>query len=342
MRITQQDIARIAGVSQATVSRVVGGDVRVESDIRDRVLGAMRDNNYSPDARARSLRQQRTHLIGLVMRREARDLQGDPFFSILSAEILGYLSSTPYHLCVDIAASALRQEYIYDEMLRTRRVDGLILVESEPKDDRIARLQRDEFPFVLIGNPGDVEAMHSVDNDNVRAGVIATSHLVEQGFKRIAFLSGPESLTVSRDRLDGYAQVLKASNLPAKVYHSEFGFEATRRSAINALRDPFSPDALVVLDDFMAMAVADAARELGLAIPARLGLVSFNDTNICHLIPGGLTSVSLNIPEIVRQSCGRLLRIIEDSADGEDRRKIVPTELKVRGSSLRRPEVAML
>ncbi|MBL8040584.1 MAG: LacI family DNA-binding transcriptional regulator, partial [Chthonomonas sp.] len=170
MRVTQQDIARLAKVSQSTVSRVVAGDQRVEEEIRERVMTVMRNHNYRPDVRARSLRTQSTHLIGLVMKREARDLQGDPFFSMFVSEILGFLSSTPYHLCVDIAASALRQEFIYDELLRTRRVDGLILVESEPRDERVERLQKDAFPFVIIGNPGSDVDLHSVDNDNILAG----------------------------------------------------------------------------------------------------------------------------------------------------------------------------
>lgn len=342
MRVTQQDIARMAGVSQATVSRVVAGDIRVEEEIRERVESAMRSHNYRPDVRARSLRQQRTHLIGLVMKREARDLQGDPFFSLFVSEILGFLSATPYHLCVDIAASTLRQDNVYDEMLRTRRVDGLILVENEPKDDRVLRLQHDDFPFVLIGNPGESDHLHSVDNDNVTAGASATRHLIQQGYRRIGFIAGPESVTVSRDRSEGYESAMSEARLDSKVWYSGFGFENARKTALAALKDPFRPQALVVLDDFMAMGVVDAARDRGLSIPNELGLVSFNDTNICSLLPGGLTSVSLNIAEMVKVACGRLLRIIESDANGEDRRIIVPTNLKVRGSSVRTPEVSLV
>lgn len=341
MRVTQQDIARLANVSQATVSRVVAGDTRVVDEYRERVLRVMKEHDYRPDVRARSLRQQKTHLIGLVMRREARDLQGDPFFSLFVSEILGFLSSSPYHLCVDIAASAFRQDYVYDELLRTKRVDGLILVESEAKDERVATLQRDNFPFVVIGNPADPERIHSVDNDNVLAGEIATKHMVEQGYRRIAFLSGPESLTVSKDRAFGYRNVLANHNLPHAVHHSDFGFAKARTSALELIASDFRPDAIVVLDDLMAMGVIEASRELGVHIPDQLGVVSFNDTNLCNLFPGGLSSVSLNISEMVRRACGKLLRIIEGEAQGEPMRTIVSSSLKVRGSSRRHPEVAL-
>jgi DNA-binding LacI/PurR family transcriptional regulator len=341
MKVTQQDIARLASVSQATVSRVVAGDTRVEEDIRQRVMAVMRAHNYRPDVRARSLRQQKTNLIGLVMKREARDLQGDPFFSMFLSEILGTLSSTPYHLCVDIADSTLRQEYIYDELLRTKRVDGLILVESEPKDRRVLSLQQEGFPFVLIGNPGENAHLPSVDNDNVRAGHLATEHLLDQGYQRIAFLAGPESLTVTSDRVQGYREAVKAAKGQPKVIYSDFGLQAARHVALQMLAETDRPDALVVMDDFMAMGVVQAARELSLPIPSHLGLASFNDTNVCDLMPGGLTSVSLNLADLAKKAVGKLLRIVESRTDGEGTRSIVGCDLMVRGSSRRTPEVAL-
>ena len=105
--------------------------------------------------------------------------------------------------------------------------------------------------------------------------------------------------------------------------------------AREVLRGPNAPDALVVLDDYMAMGVVGAARDFGLKIPQQLGLVSFNDTNLCDLVEGGLTSVSLNMAEIVRTACERLLRIIENRNCPGPRRALVPCELRVRGSSRR-------
>jgi|GEM_PF-3378511 len=131
MRIRQSDIAKIANVSQATVSRVLSGDERVEDDIRQRVLVAIETHNYKPDVRARSLRTLQTHLIGLVVKRPHGALQGDPFYAQLISEILESLASTPYHLCVDMATTDSGQVAVYDELLRTRRVDGVLLVESE-------------------------------------------------------------------------------------------------------------------------------------------------------------------------------------------------------------------
>jgi DNA-binding LacI/PurR family transcriptional regulator len=217
-------------------------------------------------------------------------------------------------------------------MLRTRRVDGLILVESEAVDERIALLQRDSFPFVLIGNPKN-DAIASVDNDNVVAGEIATRHLLDGGYRRIGMLAGPRTLTVSEDRIAGYSRAMKEAELPARVWHSSFGFEAARDEAIGILTQENRPEAMVVLDDFMAFGVVLAARSLGMRVPEDLALVSFNDSSLCNLLPGGLTSVSLGIDGIVNRAIRKLLTIIEEDHCPGPVRDIVPCELCVRGSS---------
>jgi DNA-binding LacI/PurR family transcriptional regulator len=319
---------------------VLAGDDRVESAIRGRVLDIVRHHNYQPDVIARSLRLRRTGLIGLVLKRPHGGLTDDPFFAALTAGIMDFLCGYPYHLCVDVVTDDASQEGIYDEMLRTRRVDGLILVEPEAADERIALLQRDKFPFVLIGNPKDND-IYSVDNDNVHAGRIATCHLIENGFRKIAFLGGPKHLTVSDDRIEGYRQAMEHVGLEPIVRHSDFGFEPARLMAVDLLAVQ-RPDALVVLDDFMACGAVLASRQLNLKIPERVGLVAFNDSNLCSLLDVGLTSVSLSIDRIVQAAVCTLLRVIEgDDSSEMPARQIIPCDLKVRGSSLQPRAVAL-
>lgn len=335
MRVRQQDIARLAKVSQATVSRVLAGDAKVDSKISERVRAVMRAHNYQPDVRARSLRSRRTGLIGLVIKRPHGGLNSDPFFANLIAEIVDYLDGQPFHLCLDVASDDESQVAIYDEMLRTRRVDGLILVESEARDERIQRLQDDAFPFVLIGNLWDKDLIWSVDNDNALACEMATKHLIEQGYQRIGMIAGPVGITVSEDRIQGYQRAVKQAGQESRIWNSAFGSKSAKESAKVALSSEVCPDALVVLDDFMAMGVVQAAREAGERIPQDLGLVSFNDSHLCDLLENGLTSVNLNIEAIVRIACEQLIDAIEDGEGMMPIRRIVPTELNVRGSSKR-------
>jgi DNA-binding LacI/PurR family transcriptional regulator len=333
MRVTQRDIARLAKVSQATVSRVLSGDTRVEDEIRDRVEGVMREQNYKPDVRARALRNQRAGFIGLVIKRPQGGIANDPFYANLIAFIVDELAGTDFHLCVDVASSDYSHEALYDEMLRTRRVDGLILVESEAADDRIRRLQQDRFPFVLIGNPLHFGEVNSVDNDNVMASEMVTKHLIEQGYRRIGFLGARTGITVSDDRIAGYQKAIRGHQDDHLVYHSGFGSDPARQVALELLKGSDRPDALVVLDDFMALGVATAARELGLRKPLDLGLASFNDTSLCEVIGGGLTSVNLNIKGLVSETVRRLVDIIEERESDKTTRTIVPCTLSVRNST---------
>ena len=334
MRVTQQDIAKYAQVSQATVSRVLAGDERVEPDIRQKVQEAIDRHNYKPDVRARSLRTRSTGLIGLAVKRPHGGLDGDPFYTSLISEILDGLQETPFHLCIETVPNGGRQFLAYDELLRSRRVDGLILVESEADDERLALLQRDKFPFVLIGNPMGNQVW-SVDNDNVYAGQIATEHLFASGYRQVGFIAGREGVTVSDDRIQGYVRIAHQQEAVPRVWHADFGLDAARDAALMALDSKDAPDALVVLDDFMAMGVVVAARKLGKRIPQDLGIVSFNDSSVCLLMEGGLSSVSLDIPRLVDVALSTLLDVVSETESEDPRRAIVPCFLQVRGSSIR-------
>ncbi|MEI7984393.1 MAG: LacI family DNA-binding transcriptional regulator [Armatimonadota bacterium] len=340
MRVTQRDIARLARVSQATVSRVTSGDERVEQAIRTRVEKVILEQNYQPDVRAQSLRNKRTGMIGLVIKRPQGGIVNDPFYANLIASIMEELSETEFHLCVDCPADNIRHQSLYDEMLRTRRVDGLILVESEAADNRIQKLQTDRFPFVLIGNPLHAAEVHSIDNDNVLASDLLTQHLIKQGYKRIAFLGAKSGITVSDDRIAGYQRALRGVQDEHLIFHSDFGSESARITAKEILSSSNPPDAIVVLDDFMALGVSAASREFKLAVPRDLGIASFNDSSLCDVIGGGLTSVNLNIPQIVRLAVNRLLDIIDEKPIQGPRRILVPSKLSIRNSS-KRSEVVL-
>lgn len=340
MRVTQADIARLAKVSQATVSRVLSGDDRVESAIRERVLRTMREHNYKPDVRARSLRLRSTGLIGLVLNRPPGGLHDDPFFAALVSGIIDALSGTPYHLCLDMVSDDNTQEAIYDEMLRTRRVDGLILVEPKADDERIERLQHDRFPFVIIGNPNNPR-IASIDNDNVHAGTIATNHLLSRGYRKIAFLGGPAGVAVSDDRIRGYSEAVRAAGQEPIVWHSSFGLEAARETAEMLFSEGPHLDGIVVLDDFMANGVLLAARSNLLSVPDDVGIIGFNDSILCRLVDGGLSSVSLNIDLLIRRAVAKLLEIVKEGEPSLPIREIVPCALSIRGSTSRERGVVL-
>ncbi|MCS6924231.1 MAG: LacI family transcriptional regulator, partial [Fimbriimonadales bacterium] len=324
-----------AGVSQATVSRVLKGDPQVNEAMRARVLAVVQELGYVPDARAQSLRSQRTRLLGLVVHRASEALAGDPFFSALIASIIEQAGKHEYHLCVDTARTARSQRAIYEELLRTRRVDGLILVESETQDRRIERLSREGFPFVLIGRYEPQDAIYSVDNDNVGAAQMATDYLIRTGRRRIAYIGGPAGLTVTRDRLQGYKNALEAHGIPydpRRVVFAEFN----ERSAASAMTDLLGqtppPDAVLGLDDLIALGAMREAKRRGICIPDDIAFIGFNDSPLCRYVEPSLTSIAVDIPALARKATETLIALIEGHMPPA-KRQIVPARLVKRESA---------
>ncbi|GIV10572.1 MAG: LacI family transcriptional regulator [Fimbriimonadales bacterium] len=333
--LKQIEIARLAGVSQATVSRVLKGDPQVNEAMRERVLAVVQELGYVPDSRAQSLRSQRTRLLGLVIHRAPEALASDPFFSALIASIVEQAGKHEYHLCVDTARTVRSQRAIYEELLRTRRVDGLILVESESHDKRIERLSCEGFPFVLIGRYEPEDAIATVDNDNIGAAYMATDYLIRTGRTRVAYIGGPAGLTVTRDRLQGYKSALEAHGLAYDARLVAFA-DFNPRSASSAMTDLLGrsalPDAVLAMDDLIALSAMREAKRQGRRIPDDIAFIGFNDSPLCQYVEPSLTSIAVEIPALARRATEMLVQLIEGH-EPTPKRQIVPARLVKRESA---------
>lgn len=333
--LTQEQIAELSQVSQATVSRVLRGDPRVNEELRQRVLEVIRKHGYVPDARAQSLRSQRTSMLGLVVHRSPKQLARDPFFSALIAAIVEFAGEGGYHLCVDAARAVQFRRAIYEDLLRTRRVDGLVLVEPQTQDERMPRLLEEGFPFVLIGRYEPTDAVYSVDNDNVGAGHMATKHLIGKGHRRIAYISGPRGIFVCEDRHQGYRRALEEAGLPYAselVAWGEFseshGYRSMNR--LLGLSDP--PTAVVAVDDLVAIGALRAVQERGITVPQQVAVIGFNDSLFCQYVDPPLSSVAVDIRGLAHIATQVLIRLIE-GREMPQRRHIVPCQLVERAST---------
>jgi DNA-binding LacI/PurR family transcriptional regulator len=339
--LTQRQIAKLARVSQATVSRVLNNDLRVNDEARERVRAVIQTHDYVPNARAQSLRAGQSGALGLVVHRTLDQLTHDPFFSALIISILQVSGRCGFHLCVDTARTLASQRTIHEELLRTGRVDGLILVESQDHDERIERLIERGFPFVLIGRYGNPEAAdtpYSVDNDNVAAGKMVAEHLIAAGRRRIAYIGGPAEVNVSIDRLAGYRAALAAHDIPFDAHyciHGDFTAEGGRRGMARLLRLSPRPDAVIAIDDLTAAGAMRAARDADVAIPAQIAFVGFNDSSICDHLEPPLSSVSIETEALACLATEMLIDLIEGNSV-TPRRRIVPCRLIERASTRRR------
>jgi LacI family transcriptional regulator len=323
------DVAALAGVGEATVSRVLNGRSNVRPATREKVLEAIRTLNYRPSSVARNLSLRRTMVIGVVL----------PWFTHASAVervrgIVAALSGSPYDIMLWDVESEDRQRRAFELLDRGDRADGLLIVSTLPPDPEVERLRAALVPCVLV------DAYHasfpSVAVDDMAGGEMATRHLIELGHRRIAFMGDtpPEfRFDWSRDRTRGYE---KALDLAGIERHSEYVREGTRslylaRSiAIELLGLPERPTAIFAASDTQALGALEAARSLDIRVPQELSIIGFDDIEAAGYV--GLTTVRQPLYESGRRGGELLLRALAGHPPAANS-EVLPLELVVRGTT---------
>jgi DNA-binding LacI/PurR family transcriptional regulator len=316
MNVTIKDVAKRANVAPSTVSRVIADSPRISEKTKKKVREAMKELGYHPNFIARSLANKSTQVIGLVMPSSADKVFQNPFFPEVIRGISKAAHEKKYALQMSTGES---EDEIYDgviEMLQGRRVDGVILLYSRIHDKITKYLQKNQFPFVVIGKPyKKTEEITHVDNDNYRAAKEATEHLIELGHERIAFVGGNLNYVVTVDRLLGYEEALKHAGLPYRkeyIVHEEFLKEGGQEAMKELLSLEEPPTALVVADDLMALGVLNTLDEMNLSVPDDISIVSFNNVLLSELSRPPLTSVDINIFQLGYEAAKNLIQKVEN------------------------------
>jgi DNA-binding LacI/PurR family transcriptional regulator len=334
--ITIVDIAKRAGVSPSTVSRVISGNPRISEATARRVKAIMDELGYHPNAMAKSLVHGVTHTIGLLLPRSAEELFQNQFFAEVIRGIVTRATRSEYDLMLATGTSEREELDTVNRLMRGRRVDGLILLHSRSCDPVVALLTEHRFPFVLIGRSDEAPNILTVDNDNVQAAYDVTRHLILHGHRRVGFVSGPPNLVVSKDRLAGYRKAMEESGIPARqewVVEGDFLQESGYRAMSLIMQLPERPTALVVMDDMMALGVLGGVTELGFNVPDDLALFGFNNIPLSALTTPPISSVDIGIYQLGYMASQRLLQAIK----GEPipaARTLIPHRLIARESSL--------
>ncbi|SMO89272.1 LacI family DNA-binding transcriptional regulator [Melghirimyces algeriensis] len=338
---TIKDVAKVAGVSPSTVSRVIAGNRRISKKTRLRVQRAMAELNYVPNAIARSLARSHTRTIGFTISRAVDQAFSNPFFS----EVLRGMSSVAqmhdYNILLSISMDPKEEMEKCLRLIQERRVDGLILSTSRLHDPLIAALSEDDVPFVVMGRSVDLPVL-SVNNDNVKAGYHATMHLIEQGYCNIAFLSGPKDLVVSMDRFNGYKQAMSEKDLPLDSQRVVFT-ELTEQGGFDALEQLKEQgvlfDAVLAADDLLALGAFQFAKHFSISVPEDLGIVGFNDTPVMEYMTPSLTSVRILSYDLGAEVVDLLINHLENPDKRRAKKEIVlPSELIIRDSSRRKKD----
>lgn len=336
MSVSQTTISRQVGVSRSAVSHVLNGRGHMVSDeTRRKIIAAVEAGGYHRNALVRALRANRTHVVGIIV-----PGAGFSFFSeiIRAAETEASSHGLQCFLCQSHNQPGDLVKEI--SALREYRVDGILIAPSSSSENEIYESLRDQkFPFVLIDVPIDGVNASFVGNDNVRAGVLATEHLLGLGHQRIAFINGYHGNPASAERLKGYRQALTKAGIPFRkelTVGDGFEFE-TGRGAIRQLAESkVAFTALVASSDVAALGAMQELGRMGISIPGKISIVGCGNLDVSSMSSPSLTTVDQKPLELGRRAMSLLVSQIEGELRSA-KKIVVKPEIVVRESTGRAP-----
>jgi DNA-binding LacI/PurR family transcriptional regulator len=332
---TLEQVAALAGVSRATVSRVVNGSPKVSPAVRAQVERAVAKLGYVPNRAARSLVTRRADSVALVVSEPHARFFSEPFFAGMVRGVSAALAETRVQLLLLIAQDLPDRGWM-ERYVVGGHVDGVLLASLHGDDPLPGTLERAGVPAVLIGRPVDQAAPGSyVDADNRGGAGKAVGHLARRGRRRIATITGSLDMGVGQDRLEGYRDGLAAAGLAGAgdlVETGDFTEEGGAAAMSRLLERPGGPvDAVFAASDLMAAGALRALRAAGRRVPEDVAVVGFEDSAVARYAQPPLTTVRQPIEEMGRQATRLLLAQVAGEAGGMH--LILDTELVVRASA---------
>ncbi|WP_084658803.1 LacI family DNA-binding transcriptional regulator [Thermogemmatispora onikobensis] len=345
-RMTISDIARLAGVSKATVSRVLNHKPDVDPVTRERILRIMEEHNFVPSVTASGLAAGKGHLIGVLVPALTWPLIPDIMRGI--AEVV---EETSYELVLYSIKSSNHERDrsdVINRILANRLIAGLLAIFPGQSARYLPALQRQGLPVVLLDDQGlPPEQLPWITADNRAGAYAATRHLIELGHRRIAHIQGPLKYQVSRERFQGYCEALQDHDIPLEpslILQGDFMPPGGRACACQffAMPERSRPTAIFAASDLMAYGVMGAAEEFGLRIPEDVSLVGFDDISSSGHMRPPLTTVRQPLAEMGRCALELLLSLLETpDRPGVALLRASPLLAHFAGSSLPQSQSAM-
>lgn len=287
---TMKQVAEKAGVSTSTVSHVINNTRAVSEDVRKRVLAVIQETRYVPSAVARSLKNDKTNSIGMMIPNNS-----NPYFAELIQGIEDASFKLGYNIILCNAYDDAKKQAAYLRVLMEKRIDGLILVDSGGGDDLAEILCAMPMPKVIVDREVSGVDGDFIEADHERGGYLATRYLIELGHKQIACVTGPMHLVPSRDRVAGYRRALQEAALAFRsefLIHSDFTSEGGFNAFQHLLQLPQRPSAIFAGNDLMAFGGMCAANEAGVRVPEDLSVIGYDDIALASYSTPRLTTMA--------------------------------------------------
>jgi LacI family transcriptional regulator len=328
-KITILHVAKEAGVSFGTVSRVLNEDVHVRPETRERVLKAIDRLGFVANRHARILAGGKTGTIGVLVPDLGTEYIGEIMRGVDSEMGLAGRDLILYTTHRDAA-----KEAAYVATCMTGMTDGMLLVLPRNPADFVGKLVKRKFPFVFIDHQGVGKGCAAVGASNWQGGYKTAEYLISLGHRRIGFITGWKDLEAAQNRLMGYQAALRTHHIaddPDLVFEGTFAQADGYRGGLHFLGLPNPPTAVFASNDVMAMGVMDAAREKGLRVPEDLSVAGFDDIHQAADVHPALTTVRQPLEKMGRVASQMLLEILRNPGVRIDRIEL-PTELVIRDS----------
>ena len=325
---TLRDVARLAGVSHQTVSRVINGSEDVLPETRANVEAAIKQLGYRPNAIARSMARGQTHTLACI----SPNLTDYTFASVIE----GAETEARQHDYFLLSSSATDPDAFHalvDELVGHRRVDGLIVI-NPYSDDRFQHIP-EKFPVVFVGAQSHEQKISSVCLDDEKVAYEATRHLISLGHTDIALVTGPMEEDCSLDRTEGYRRALQEAGIPfddSKIIEGDWSATSGQDALLSFVEQGRVPTAVFAQNDRMAMGVLRAARDVNIKVPTQLAVIGVDDMPLSSYFDPPLTTMRQDMPRIGQEATRMLLDIIQKK--NTDQRGVkLSAELVVRQST---------
>lgn len=325
-QVLLRDVARHAGVSPATVSRIFNGNTRVDPELQARVTRSAETLGYRPNRLARSMRRQRIDAIGVVV----SDIE-NPHFGTMINVIEHEAFERGFRLLVCATDESEQKQSTYLRMLMDERVSGVVISPSEPTAPEIAELLDASIPVVAFDREVSDPRADTVIADNIVALAQATQLLIDAGHTEIGYVGGRPGVETGIERLRGYRQAMRAAGLKPRPVAGDFRIEGGHKAVAKLLMSPNPPTAVVVANNLMTLGALKAARDADVRIPEDMALVGVDDPQWAEFVTPPITSLAQPVAAMAREAVDMLVARIEGDV-GPPRRSLHSFGLVVRAS----------
>ena len=328
---TIKDVAKKAGVSVATVSHILNSTRFVSDELRLKVNNAIKDLNYIPDSLAGSLRSKKTNTIGLVIPENT-----NPFFAEITTEIENILFSSGYSVIVCYTAYNFQKELKYLNVLRSKKVDGLIIIPTTDNPFYINQLIINGLPVVVIDRILEDIKTDMVLLNDYRGIYNVTNHLIKLGHERIAYIDRPYDLPHSLRRLEGYKKALEESKIAVNkdlIIKTTFGMEGGVLAVQKLFEKSVKPTAIVSFNDILAIGVLSGIYKKGLKVPDDISVTGFDDTMLSAFTIPPLTTLHFPKKKMAEIAISLLKKRMDDKINRKNKKIILELRLVIREST---------